>query len=364
MRLKGELVKRLLALVSLPVVALSPARTASACCMVPADFSGRISQSLQQGVILFNEGREELVLRIHYRIDGAAMPDRFAWVVTTPNEPDAYRVVKEDFFDAVRGWAQKLVEPPPPESPRSVKPASAGAASPVGLEFGRQVVVGPYDIQPVRALGLEALKGLNTWLSQNGFPTEDPKHMEYFVLNRFTFLCIKIVPPEGRISVDSGGPLPPLHMSFRTPSPYYPLRFSSRQGVFDVGLVVLTGAPFDYSGSAGSLERLRWKDHDWKRNVEVLVRSMPPELWEVIDKGRLAVVPQTWYLNVLDAYQVNEGDSIARWTADMFFVTNAFGGASTWAVRGGAVVLLILAVALVRRLARRCRGGTGSPRGA
>ena len=41
------------------------------------------------------------------------------------------------------------------------------------------------------------VSALNAWLEKNGFPTEDPEHMKYFVENKFTFLAIKINPPKG-----------------------------------------------------------------------------------------------------------------------------------------------------------------------
>jgi hypothetical protein len=96
------------------------------------------------------------------------------------------------------------------------------------VELGTRVRVGPYDIQPVRAHGVEALDGLNRWLRKNGFPTEDPAHMKYFVENKFTFLCVRVAPPEGEKNVASSSSLRPIHLSFKSEKPYSPLRFSSR----------------------------------------------------------------------------------------------------------------------------------------
>jgi hypothetical protein len=60
--------------------------------------------------------------------------------------------------------------------------------------------------------------------------------MEYFVENRFTFLCVKFSPPGKKATVEAESGVKPLHLSFKSPNPYYPLRFSSRQGAFDVNL--------------------------------------------------------------------------------------------------------------------------------
>ena len=69
-----------------------------ACCMVPRDYKGTISQSAQEAVLIHDGNREELILRINYQITGDKMPDQFAWIVTVPNEPDAYAVADKETF--------------------------------------------------------------------------------------------------------------------------------------------------------------------------------------------------------------------------------------------------------------------------
>ena len=168
------------------MMSLGIAGAALACCMVPATYKGSIGQEAQEAVLIHDEGREELVLRINYRIKGATMPNQFAWVITTPVEPDAYALADAKLFEDMFDLAQRLAAPR--SKSRSVGCAArAGSALPMGIELGKRVEVGPYDIQPVRGVGPLALKGLNTWLADNGFPTEPPDHMTYFVENGFTF---------------------------------------------------------------------------------------------------------------------------------------------------------------------------------
>ena len=335
------------------VAAALAAPPAEPCCMVPAGYKGSISQSGQEAILLHHEGREDLILKIRYQITGAAMPDRFAWVITVPNEPDAYAVADPRLFEEVHSWAMPLVNPPK-RSP-SLGERSAPAVKAVGLEFGRAVKVGPYDIQPVRALGREALEGLNAWLTANGFPTEDPKHMEYFVDQKFTFLCIKVGPAEGEKAVAPSAGLVPLHLSFRTEQPYYPLRFSSRQGVFDVTLYVLTRDHFDFRNSGDSLRRINWLSEGFETNVAVSAGDFPPALLKAYDRSLFAARRGTWHLNVLHGYGVNEGNSIATWSKDIFFATvPPPEGNGAWMVAAAAGVALLLAAFLVLR--RRARG--------
>ncbi|MBT3378264.1 MAG: DUF2330 domain-containing protein [Lentisphaerae bacterium] len=288
------------------------------CCMVPATYEGSIGQDAQEAVLIHRGDREELVLRINYRIAGQRMPDRFAWVVTTPREPDAYALADEKLFRDMFALSAKLLVPKPRR--KGTRGATDGAI-PAGLELGKRVQVGPYDIQPVRGVGPHALTGLNTWLDKNGFPAEEPDHMTYFVRNGFTFLCVRITPPAEAEAVAGNGLLPPLHLSFQTPAPYYPLRFSSRQGVFDVNLHILTQDRLDYGRSAATLAKLNWTSQSYRRNAKVTRRTMPETLREVLGKSVWKNTPGRWHYNNVRCSQVNRGNTISTWEEDITFAT-------------------------------------------
>ena len=287
------------------------------CCMVPVTYKGSIGQNAQEAVLIHDGDREELVLRINYRITGKKMPDSFVWVITTPKEPDAYALADPELFKEMFDLSEKLVVP---ISKSRFQGDSAGVI-PEGVELGTHVKVGPYDIQPVRGVGANALTGLNKWLKANGFPTEAPDHMTYFVKNNFTFLCIRITPPEKKKSVSSGGLLPPLHLSFQTPTPYYPLRFSSRQGVFDVNLHVLTRKELDYKASDATLKKLNWWSKNYKKNVAITTKTMPETLKKVFMKSVWKDKVGTWNYNNIRCSNVNKGDTIGKWKKDVFFNT-------------------------------------------
>lgn len=318
-------------LLSLAIV-LTAAPIAWSCCMVPATFAGTIGQDAQRAVMFYNDGREDLIVGIDYRItpnsdiEKVVMPDRFAWVITVPNEPDRYKLADKKLFDQVDSWAYRKVVPPRPV-PRSangvdnaVTPEEAPKAA---IELGKREVIGPYDIQPVRGVGPDALTGLNDWLKDNGFPAEDPEHMKYFVQEGFTFLAIKISKPKDSKAVGDSGKLPPLHLSFETDAPYYPLRFSSRQGEFGVNLYVLSTEPVDYEKSLPSLNKMAWSGRDLLRNVSVKTSEFPERLAESFKNVEDAPTDAKWYLNVVNARQVNRDNAIAKWDSDVFFVINA-----------------------------------------
>ncbi len=343
------------AVLALATVALAPAPRAAACCMVPRGYPGSIGQDGQRGILVHRDGREDLLLGIRYRIKGETLPDRFAWVITVPSEPDRYALVDaKEFLDAFT-WAAARLAPPPPKdwslgASRGSVMAPAAEATP--LDFGRREVVGPYDIQPVRARGLPALGALNEWLGANGFPTEDPDHMAWFVEHGFTFLAVKVAPPAGETAVTAAAALPPLHLSFASERPYYPLKFSSRQGVFPLDLVTLTAEAIDYEKSADALRRIGWADTGLLRNVSVGAPDLPGAIPEPL---RAPAGPgTTWYLNFLTPRRVNAGDTIRTWTDDVFLATGPLPADVPWPWIAAAVLALLAA-----GLALRGRRGTG-----
>lgn len=311
------------------VCLLAAAGTVLSCCMAPASFLGSISQNAQNAIIFHQGDREELILRINYQITGATMPDRFAWIVTTPTEPDAYRVAKPDLFDAMDRWASRLLTPRPKPQATGCglgcgKEPAAGAImaeEAAALEFGELAEVGPYAIQPVRARGAEALGALNGWLKENGFPSEDPEHMTWFIEKEFTFLCIKVTPPEGESAVPESSVLSPLQISFESVEVYYPLLFSARQGEFALSLYTLTFEPLNFDASMNSLERIHWHGSSLLKNVRVPTEELPSLLESVCNESKLRIPESEWHLNIVSSPVVNRNAEILDWQEDVFLAT-------------------------------------------
>lgn len=297
------------------VVVLAP-ELASACCMVPVTYAGSIGQEAQEAVMLHADGREELVLRINYRITGKTMPDQFVWVITVPNEPDGYALADPALFKDMFQLSQRLLAPPPPRS--KGRTLECDGAVPAGVELGERVKIGPYDIQPIRGVGKQALTGLNTWLGSHDFPTEDPDHMSYFVDRKFTFLCIRVTPPAGETAVGAGGAVKPLQLSFASQQPYYPLKFSSRQGIFDVNLHLLLAKPLDLKASRPALTRMNWANSEYKSNVKLAVETMPESLRKVVADAKRMPTRRSWHYSNLRTRDTNRKHPISGWKDDIF----------------------------------------------
>jgi hypothetical protein len=297
--------------------------------MVPGGYAGRVYQSAQRAILIHRDGREELILGINYRIETpkatpgapatATTPKRLAWVITVPHEPDAYRLADPGIFDEVRRWAAPRLRDPSRRT-KSAKDAAKPADN-SGLEFGKRRQVGPYDIQPVRAQGAAALEGLNQWLQSEGFPTEDARHMDYFIQKGFTFLCVKISPAKTSKDIAPAATLPPLQLSFKSNQPYYPLLFSSRMGEFALAVHTLTSSPIDFNTSQPSLNKIGYRSI-YRKNVAVRTDQLPPMLAKIM-KNKGLQSQQTWHLNWIGSPAVNRAVPIRTWSQDVFFAVEA-----------------------------------------
>lgn len=319
---------------------------ADACCMIPSNYTGKVGQAEQRALLIHRDGVEDLILGITYQITPDAegnMPEKLTWLIALPSEPmeeNGYGLAETDLFDSLGEFAiEKLIKKLPPS--RGPKKNSLGDREEApaelandGVELGRAVSVGPYDIQPVRGVGQNALDGLNGYLKKRGFPTEDPAHMAWFVEHGFTFLCIEVTPKEGQKTLSAGEPMPPLRVRFNTEHPYYPLRYSSQQGDFSLALYTLTEKPIDLEKSAGVLDAINWSNRPtyrasgvhgvWKKPQTVRSKELLAfgEVAKTLPKESRALigVRKDWSFALLEGRpnHPNEQKSISDWTGDFF----------------------------------------------
>ena len=289
-----------------------------ACLHLAPTYKGAVGQNTQEAVLIHHNGREELVLGVKYEIEGSESAEKLAWVITVPNEPDAYNVADPKLFEEMFDFSRKLT--PQPKS-NTLGPIALGV-QPAGVELGKSAAVGPYDIQPVRGVGPDALQGLNDWMTKNGFSAFKASEMAYFVENKFTFLAVKINPAKNKKEVGKNGSLPPLHLSFATDRPYYPLRLSSGQGVFDLNLHILTKEKIDFSSDTNKeiLDRLKHTNPMLPQNKTISRTAAPKTLQAVFNKSStMKGITGDWHYTNLSGIGLNEQNSISAWKTDIFF---------------------------------------------
>ncbi len=320
--------------VLLCVLVLAHGPSGDACCMVPRFYPGDVDQSMQEVIVLHHHGREELVLRVRpFFKDGHAPPASLAWLVTTPTPPLQYAVTDPGIFEEARGLANHLLElmydqkPKPLDAPILSKWGVDGmlATEEAQLVVEATVTVGPYAITPVKARGPGAVAALNRYLKDEGFGEEDPAHLTWFAENDFTFLCIRITPPEGSAQLGRHLELDPLHISFASEKPYYPGKYSANQGDFALALTLLTDEPVARDSLEDVRGRLRSYSVSGAANL-FTTRALPGALGPLAE----GATPERWHVNRFDSSGFNGflGDgapAISAWKDD---VTWTIGGAS------------------------------------
>ena len=321
----------------------------SACCMVPKDFAGDVDQSAQRVVIVHREktadapGYQEMLIQVRPFFQGSdANPAYMAWVITLPSKPLRYDVADtaamqagsdthERLFALARQqWADKTDLKWPDWLPTAMLAGRDDVASKAdsGVIEDPTVAVGPYVITPVRASGLDGVKALNEYLGERGFPGEDVEHLNYFVENDFTFLCIRVEPVAGNSTLGRELKLPPLVVGFETEDPYYPAKFSSRQGNFALDLTVITDQTLDTEGFGEMRRRLKAESRGYVQLINLYtLQPLPEALTGALSERAMQDKPARWYVNRIQSKGFNGkgDDSISRWKDDVFFK----GGAPT-----------------------------------
>lgn len=314
----------------------------AACCMVPRSYSGDVDQAAQQVVILHRAktddapGYQEMLIRVQPFFQGAqGNPEYIAWVITVPSKPLRYDVadkaalqagadLHEKLFQlARRQWADRSQFEWPSWLPSGMTERGMEDARSL-LTEDATVQVGPYTITPVRTQGAAALDELNTYLQERGFAAEDREHLAYFVENDFTFLCVRVTPPQGQATLGGRLDLPPLVIGFETDELYYPGRFSSRQGNFALDLTLISDKPLATESVSTTRDRLKAIGRGYVQLVNLYsVQPLPEALASVLSERARMVEKPRWYVNRIQSEGFNPNDeagnpAIASWKDDVF----------------------------------------------
>jgi hypothetical protein len=324
----------------LTLLALLYAAPLAACCMVPIDYPGDVDQSRQQVVILHRAptddapGYQEMLIRVQpFFKDADTTPSHLAWVITVPNTPTHYEVAGQAALEAGpalhdrlyqlarQQWADRTQFQWPDWLPTML--TSRGANDFESVEELPGVAVGPYSITPVRARGADAVSELNRYLHERGLPSEDADHLRYFIDQEFTFLCVRIEPLEGESVLGDALDLPPLVLGFESDRPYYPGKFSSRQGNFGLDLTIISDHNLEGRSYNEVCKRLRARERGYVKLVNLYtLNGLPDELATAFGERALKDLPDRLYVNRIESAGFNETSegqpAIAAWEDDVF----------------------------------------------
>jgi hypothetical protein len=205
----------------------------------------------EQALIVFAEGREEIITSVHLESDkpGAAV------IFPVPGEPEVSALNSNDLFSY-------LEEVTRPEVRQVTQVADAERGVPVGggapgvSVLGREVI-GGYD---VARLAAENPGALQEWLDQNGYRAPDGAApiLRGYIDDGWKFVAIKLAADR-----PANGALAPLRMAFEAKGIVYPMRLGRLSDrPLDVLLYVIAahrvdilGMETQYAGPIAKLDR-------------------------------------------------------------------------------------------------------------
>ena len=139
-----------------------------------------ISQPSQKAIIIYDDGRENLIIQVRYE-KGA---ENFAWVVPVPDYPEVNESDAKLFEELYY-----LTVPTPPPGPEALGEGGKRAAPPV--EVLERKRVGIYDVSILSATDPSAL--IN-WLNKNGynFPENAENIVDFYIAKGWYFVAMRI----------------------------------------------------------------------------------------------------------------------------------------------------------------------------
>ncbi|WP_200302190.1 DUF2330 domain-containing protein [Streptomyces adelaidensis] len=229
-RARGRLLAVVLALLGLQLASLvAPAYACGCGAMVP-DSERNMYVNREMSVVRWDGREEQIVMSLTVAGDARTA----AWIMPVPSRATV-RLGDAAVFD-------RLDEETAPESrrreyfwPRSGDwPFEWGTSDGAGAEapqagagvgvVGRERL-GPFDVARLTATDSGAL---GDWLDENGFALPDrlDAALEPYVRQKWEYVAIRLAPEDSASNAPLSGTLDPLHLTFASDEPVYPMRLS------------------------------------------------------------------------------------------------------------------------------------------
>ncbi|MCB9893144.1 MAG: DUF2330 domain-containing protein [Planctomycetes bacterium] len=261
-------------------------RTAEACLHPPKEFQFPIKAGSQKGLVFFADGREQLVIRPSYTVEGEGLVvkndavegfNTLAWIVPVPNLPDTYEEADAKLFSELAEFTKPIEDPAQDDKRNALgNDWHDSEKEKDGAEFLEQVKVGDYTIQPVKAKGEMGGLELNRWLTDNGFGSVDEKVMKHYIDKGYYWLAVKLNNAKG---LPANGEVKPLRIGFATDKPTFPIKINQGRGSFDLELWVITSKQIDTDKTkAQGLKTVKQQDDEMVQSNQKTTFSRLPEV--------------------------------------------------------------------------------------
>jgi hypothetical protein len=236
---------RLVVVMAVALAGLTLVRPSWACgcgALVTSTDSG-VDVAQETSIVRYDGGQEQIVMRLSVRSQARDA----AWLMPTPTRARV-TLGENVWFDQLdrltvpaverhRHWLPRLSTGGPPL-------AGAPRRSPDGVGVLERQRLGPFEVTTLSAGDSRALA---SWLTSHGYhlPGRLAEALKPYVAQHWTYTAIKLAPEQGRLT----GELDPLHISFASSAPIYPIRLSRlAKTPQSVHLYVLAPHRVDVSG--------------------------------------------------------------------------------------------------------------------
>lgn len=229
---RGRLLVVVLALLGLQLASLvAPAYACGCGAMVP-DGERSVSVNRERSVVRWDGREEQIVMSLTVSGDARTA----AWIMPVPNRATV-KLGDAAVFDRLDEETAPTYEKREYYWPRShdwpfdmfESDGMAGDAAPGGPRSSVDVVgrerLGPFDVARLTATDSGAL---GDWLDENGFTLPDrlDAALEPYVERKWEYVAIRLAPEDTASGLPLSGTLDPLHLTFASAEPVYPMRLS------------------------------------------------------------------------------------------------------------------------------------------
>lgn len=311
-------------------------RRADACIHPPKDFDFPIQNGPQRGIVLWDNGRQELVLQPGYTLGDSKNPDAklevsgeglvtafksFAWLIPVPNVPDSYKEAGATIFKDMHEFTR--VRPRLPELKGDEGPVISGDDDTEdGIKFLEAVNIGDYTIQPIRAKGDAGATELKAWLKDGGYGDISDSTLRWYIQRQWCWLAVRLASTRG---LPETADSKPLHLSFKSDRPVFPLKINDGRGEFAAEIWVVTREKLDLAKVRAFGLRAPEQEDDYymQENRETGFVELPESVQELCRESedlkglRLGAI---WcYRFSGKGFESSRGEDVGAWLEDLHF---------------------------------------------
>lgn len=207
-----------------------------------------INEPTQKAIIVYDAGREDLILQVKY---GGPVAE-FGWLIPVPNKPTVEKGDMECFYELSKYTQQQFqdagVGNASSAGPGGMNTLGIGRAEPNPVKVVDFKTIGAYEIA---VLSTEDTGALERWLKANHFeyPQDKSDVLAGYVKQHWYFVAVRINLKGfwAKLSAEeklANGELNPLHLTFASDQCIFPLKISSVNGTpSEVQVYVLSAEP-------------------------------------------------------------------------------------------------------------------------